>query len=127
MESEKRNPLLVEPLNDHGSIDFEVYLIAAVSSTFTSLPLKHSRLYSVANLSPWEVSAGTELMGESYRELFRDFLIEYNTGNRWWYVLDSDETDESALANLFDTTKEKLMELMVGAKIAKWHGSRREN
>jgi hypothetical protein len=61
-------------------------------------------------------------MGESYRELFRDFLLEYNNGRRWWYVFDSDEADDSSLANLFGTTKQKLTDLMVGAKLPKWHG-----
>jgi hypothetical protein len=57
-------------------------------------------------------------MGESYRELFRDFLLECSNGWRWWYLIDGDETDNSSLANLFDTTKQKLSELMVGAKLA---------
>jgi hypothetical protein len=61
-------------------------------------------------------------MGESYCELFRDFLLEYNNGRRWWYVLDGDETDNSSLANLFGTTKQKLTDLMVGAKLAQWYG-----
>jgi hypothetical protein len=65
-------------------------------------------------LSSREVLSGTEL--------FRDFLLEYNNGKRWWYVLDSDETDDSSLANLFGTTKHKLTDLVVGAKLAKCQG-----
>jgi hypothetical protein len=61
-------------------------------------------------------------MTESYRELFRDFLLECKNGRRWWYLLDADETDDSSLADLFGTTKQKLTELMVGANLAYWHG-----
>jgi hypothetical protein len=57
-------------------------------------------------------------MGESYREFFRDSLLECNNGRRWWYLLDSDETDDSSLANLFGTTKNKLTDLTLGAKLA---------
>ena len=38
-------------------------------------------------------------------------------------MLDSDETDDSSLANLFGATKQKLMDLMLGAKLAQWHGT----
>jgi hypothetical protein len=48
-------------------------------------------------------------MRESYRELFRDFLVECNNGRRWWYVLDSDETDDSSLANLFGIINRSLI------------------
>jgi hypothetical protein len=65
-------------------------------------------------------------MGESYRELFGDFLIEYNNGRRWWYLLDSNETDNSSSANLFGTTKQKLTDLMVGAKLAKSYDKRHQ-
>jgi hypothetical protein len=110
-----------KPLNDHGSIDIEVYLIALKSSIFNSLSKTFTTILC-RKLSSREVLSGTKRMGESYRELFRDFLLEYNNGERWWYVLDSDETDNSSLANLFDTTKEKLRHLMVGAKLAQWIG-----
>jgi hypothetical protein len=65
-------------------------------------------------------------MTESYRELFRDFLLECNNGKRWWYLLDADKTDNSSLANLFGTTKQKLTELMVGAKLAQWRAGKEE-
>jgi hypothetical protein len=61
-------------------------------------------------------------MEESYREFFRAFFLEYNNGRRWSYVLESDETDDSPLANLFGTTKQKLTDLMLGAKLAQRHG-----
>jgi hypothetical protein len=96
-----------KPLNDHGSIDIEVYLIALKSSTFNSLSKTFTTIL-IRKLSSREVLSGTELMGESYRQLFRDFLLEYNNGKRWWYVLDSDETDNSSLANLIGTTKRSL-------------------
>jgi hypothetical protein len=108
-------------LNDHGSIDIEVYLIALKSSTFNSLSKTFTTIL-IRKLSSREVLSGTELMGESYRQLFRDVLLEYNNGKRWWYVLDSDETDNSSLAKLFGTTKEKLIDFMVDEKLAKWHG-----
>jgi hypothetical protein len=63
-------------------------------------------------------------MTESYHELFRDFLLECNNGRRWWYLLDADETDNSSLANLFGTTKQKLTELMVGANLAQWRAGK---
>ena len=56
-------------------------------------------------------------MGESYRELFGDFLIEYNNGKRWWYLLDSNETDNSS---------SKLTDLMVGAKLTKSYDKRHQ-
>jgi hypothetical protein len=28
---------------------------------------------------------------------FSRLLLAYNTGRRWWYLLDSDETDDSSL------------------------------
>jgi hypothetical protein len=49
-------------------------------------------------------------------------LLEYNNGRRWWYVLGSDETDGFPLANLFDTSKQKLTDLMLGEKLAQRHG-----
>jgi hypothetical protein len=61
-------------------------------------------------------------MEESYREPFRHFLFEYNDGRRWWYLLDSDEADDSSLANLFGSTNHKLIDLTLGAKLAQWHG-----
>jgi hypothetical protein len=106
-------------LNDHGSIDIEVYLIALQRSIFNSLSKTFTTILCQKSISG-EVLSGTELMEESYRQLFRDFLVEYNKGERWWYVLDSDETDNSSLANLFGTTKEKLIDLMVGAKLVQW-------
>jgi hypothetical protein len=96
--------------------------VLLMGAPLLTVSLKHSRLYSIANLSSHEVLSGTELMGESYRELFKDFLVECNNGRRWWYLLDGDETDNSSSANLFGTTKQKLTDLMVGAKLAKWRG-----
>jgi hypothetical protein len=49
-------------------------------------------------------------------------MLACNNGRRWWYLLDADETDDSSLANLFGTIKQKLTELMVGANLAYWHG-----
>jgi hypothetical protein len=97
-----------KPLNDHGSIDIEVYLIDLESYTFNSLS-KTSTAIQCWKCSSHEVLSCTELMGESYSELFRDFLLEYNTGRRWWYLLDSDETDDSSLANLFGIKNRSLI------------------
>jgi hypothetical protein len=77
-----------------------LYLSYCSWSPLLTVYLKHPRLYRFANLRSHEVS-GTELMTESYCELFSRLLLEYNTGRRWWYLLDSDETDDSSLANLF--------------------------
>ncbi len=63
-----------KPLNDHGSIDIEVYLIDLESYTFNSLS-KPSTAIQCWKCSSHEVLSGTELMGESYCELFRDFFL----------------------------------------------------
>jgi hypothetical protein len=94
-------------LNDHGGIDIEVYLIDLEIYTLLTVSLNiHG--YIVCKCRSHEVLSGTELMG-NLTVSFSRLLLEYNTGRRWWYLLDSDETDDSSLANLFGIINRSLI------------------